>query len=85
VAIYWVNRCLPVASDALVKRMLLHVPLSIAFTVAYTYVNQSAAMLLGGPEPTPWLGANLFETIGKVHLPPGNVRVLGDRDDLRRS
>ena len=65
-AIYWVNRRLPVASDALLKRMLIHVPLSIVFTVAYTYVNQAATVMLGAPEAPPWLGATLFETIAKV-------------------
>jgi hypothetical protein len=58
VAIYWVNRRLPVASDALVKRMLLHVPLSILFTVAYTYITQVATVLLGAPEAAPWLGGS---------------------------
>jgi hypothetical protein len=36
-AIYWLNRKLPVAPDALVKRLLIHLPLSIVFTIAYTY------------------------------------------------
>jgi len=66
VAIYWVNRKLPVASDALVKRMLLHVPLSILFTVAYTYATQVATVLLDAPDAPPWLGGSLLETIGKV-------------------
>lgn len=66
VAIYWVNRKLPVASDALLQRMLIHVPLSIVFTVAYTYLNDAATILLGGPEAPPWLGTTLVETIAKV-------------------
>lgn len=66
VAIYWVNRQLPVAYDALLQRLLIHVPLSIVFTVAYTYLNDAATLLVGGPEAPPWLGATLFETIAKV-------------------
>ncbi len=38
VAIYWVNRKLPAAPDALLRRLLMHVPLSIVFTIAYTYL-----------------------------------------------
>ena len=66
VAIYWVNRKLPVASDALLKRLLLHVPLSIVFTVAYTYLNNAAMILTGAPEAPPWLGATLIDTVAKV-------------------
>lgn len=66
VAIYWVNRQLPVASDALLRRMLLHVPLSIAFTVAYTYLNQVAANVLGAPDAPQWLGETLIDTVTKV-------------------
>jgi len=83
VAIYWVNRKLPVASDALLKRLLLHVPLSIVFTVAYTYLNNAAMILTGAPEAPPWLGATLIDTVAKVDLPAGNIRLLGDCDDLR--
>jgi two-component system, LytTR family, sensor kinase len=66
VAIYWVNRKLPVASDALLQRMLIHLPLSIVFTVAYTYLNSAATLLVGGPEAPPWLGETLLETVAKV-------------------
>ena len=66
VAIYWVNRKLPVAYDALITRMLLHVPLSIVFNVAYTYLNGAITTLVGGPEAPPWLGDTLLDTVGKV-------------------
>ena len=66
VAIYWVNRKLPVASDALMQRILVHVPLSIGFAVAYTYLNSAAAHLMGAPEAPPWLGATLVDTVAKV-------------------
>ena len=36
-AIYWVNRKLPVAPDALLRRLLMHLPLSLVFTIAYAY------------------------------------------------
>jgi two-component system, LytTR family, sensor kinase len=66
VAIYWVNRKLPVAPDALLQRMLIHVPLSVLFTVAYTYLNSAATVMMGAPDAPPWLGASLLETIAKV-------------------
>src|SRR5262245_7452104 len=46
VAIYWINRKLPFAPDALVRRLLVHVPLSIVFTVAYGYLSKRVPILL---------------------------------------
>ena len=46
--------------------MLLHVPLSIVFTVAYTYLNSAAMILIGAPEAPPWLGETLIDTVAKV-------------------
>jgi two-component system LytT family sensor kinase len=43
-----VDRLLPVNRDALVLRFLFHVPLSLAFTVAYLYLNAAALDLLSG-------------------------------------
>ena len=45
--IYWVNRKLPFGKDALLRRLLCHVPLSLVFTVAYTYVNYGATLPAG--------------------------------------
>ena len=66
VAVYWVNRRLPVASDALLRRILIHVPLSLVFTVAYTYFNEIAALALGAPEVPPYLGTTVLDTISKA-------------------
>ena len=38
--IIWIDRRLPIERDALVRRFLFHVPLSVIFTVAYTYFNR---------------------------------------------
>lgn len=65
-AIYWVNRTLPFGKDALLPRLLCHVPLSLAFTVAYTYVNLGATILLGTPHDLPWLGPSLLETLARA-------------------
>jgi signal transduction histidine kinase len=66
VGIYWVNRVLPVKRDALLQRLLFHLPLSLAFTVAYTYLNYGLMTLLGAPSESNWLGDTVFETTTRV-------------------
>ena len=66
VAIYWVNRKLPVAPDALLRRLLIHVPLSIVFTIAYTYLYRGATLLLDAPNDPQWVGATILETTSHV-------------------
>jgi two-component system, LytTR family, sensor kinase len=66
VAIYWVNRKLPVAPNALLRRLLMHVPLSIAFTIAYTYLYRGAILLLDAPNDPQWVGATILETASHV-------------------
>jgi two-component system, LytTR family, sensor kinase len=65
-AIYWVNRKLPFRSDALLRRLLVHLPLSLAFGVAYTYLNFALTRVLDAPTETVWLGATVFETFTRV-------------------
>jgi hypothetical protein len=60
-AIYWVNRKLPVAPDALLKRLLIHLPLSVVFTIAYTYVYRGMTLLLDAPNDPQWVGATILE------------------------
>lgn len=64
--IFWANRRLPVGRDALVPRLLLHVPLSVAFTIAYTYLNYGMTVLLDAPTDASWVAGNLFETAIRV-------------------
>ena len=53
--IAWIDRQLPVDRDALVRRLLLHVPLSLAFTVAHLYLHYASSRLLRFPfEPAPF-------------------------------
>jgi signal transduction histidine kinase len=66
VAIYWTNKKLPVAPDALFKRMLIHVPLSIVFTIAYAYLYRGAIVLLDAPNDPQWVGATILETASHV-------------------
>ena len=80
--IYWVNRRLPFGKDALLRRLLCHVPLSLVFTVAYTYLNYGATLLLGVPAESPWLGPSVLETARPRQLPARHVRLLGHRRDL---
>ena len=63
VAIYWVNRQLPVARDALLQRLLIHVPLSLLFTTVYTYASDGAASLLHAPSDPSWVGATIVGTV----------------------
>jgi two-component system, LytTR family, sensor kinase len=42
-----VDRLLPVARDALIPRLLLHIPLSLVFTLAFTLLFYGASQLLG--------------------------------------
>lgn len=66
VGIYWVNRILPVGRDALILRFLIHIPLSLAFTVAYTYLNHGLAIVLDAPVDSNWVGATVMETASRV-------------------
>jgi two-component system, LytTR family, sensor kinase len=66
IAIFWVNRRLPFRSDALVRRLIVHVPLSLVFGVAYTYLNSAVTEVLGAPVETNWVGVTLLETITRV-------------------
>ena len=84
VAIYWVNRQLPVASDALLQRLLIHVPLSIVFAVIYTYFNSAVRRHDRRPRDTPLARRHAARNALEGHLSPGHVRVLGDCDDLCR-
>lgn len=44
-----IDRLLPVARDALIPRLLLHIPLSLVFTLAFTLLFYAASQLLGAP------------------------------------
>jgi two-component system, LytTR family, sensor kinase len=66
IAIYWVNRALPFRSDALFRRLAVHVPLSLVFGVAYTYLNTAVTAMFDAPIETAWVGATLLETITRV-------------------
>ncbi len=66
ICIYWVNRWLPVGRDALVPRLLLHVPLSVLFTIAYTYLNYGMTELVDAPTDASWVAEGLFETAVRV-------------------
>lgn len=66
IGIYWINRLLPVRRDNLLARFLIHAPLSLLFTVAYTYLNQGIASLIGATVETNWIGDSVFETLTRV-------------------
>ena len=66
IAIYWVNRTLPFAPNALLSRLAVHIPLSIVFTVAYSYIDYGATQLLDAPSDRNWVGPTLLDTMGRV-------------------
>lgn len=65
-AIYWVNRKLPFRPDALLRRLLCHVPFSVVFGVLFTYLNLAISDLLLAPLETMWVGSTVFETVSRV-------------------
>lgn len=66
VGIYWVNRLLPVGRDALVQRFIIHVPLSLVFTTAYTYLNHALIVVLDAPTDAGWVSGSVLETAMRV-------------------
>ena len=66
VGVYWVNRILPVGRDALFRRLLFHVPMSLVFTVGYTYLNYGLTLLFNAPVEANWLGESVFVTATRV-------------------
>src|SRR5262249_25239995 len=57
---------LPVAADALLQRLLIHVPLSIAVTTLYAYMSRGASLLIGSPNDPNWVGGSLVDTTLRV-------------------
>jgi len=64
--IIWIDRRLPIERDALVRRFLLHVPLSVVFTVAYTYLNYVNLILLDAPRDSSLLAGGVLTTSWRV-------------------
>ncbi len=64
--IYWVNRKLPFAPNALFRRLLVHVPLSLVFTVAFSYINLGVTRLLDAPNDPVWVGPTVLDTALRV-------------------
>ena len=66
VAIFWINRALPFAPDALLRRLLAHVPLSIVLTIAYAYLSRGVTLLIDAPNDPNWVGASILDTASRV-------------------
>lgn len=66
IPIVWLDRRLPVRRDLLLPRFLWHVPLSIVFTVAYTYLNLAGLWLLDVPRDASLLAGGLLATSWRV-------------------
>lgn len=66
VLIVWIDRSLPVRRDVLLRRFLWHIPLSIVFTVAYTYLHSGGLWLLDAPRDPSLLAGGLLATSWRV-------------------
>ena len=81
--IIWIDRRLPVEKDAIVRRFLWHVPLSLVFTVAYTYLNYLNLILLDVPrDPSLLAGGVLAASWRVVHRNGTLILVDDDRIPL---
>jgi two-component system, LytTR family, sensor kinase len=65
-AIIYIDRRLPVKKDALIRRFLFHVPLSVVFTVAFTYLNHASLFILDAPRDASLLTGGLLTTTWRV-------------------
>lgn len=61
-----IDRRLPIARDALFRRFLVHVPLSIVFTVAYTYLNYAILTFFDAPRDGSVLAGGVLATAWRV-------------------
>jgi two-component system, LytTR family, sensor kinase len=65
-AIVWIDRRLPVEKDALIQRFLWHVPLSLMFTVTYTYFNYLNLIILDVPRDPSLLAGGVLAAAWRV-------------------
>jgi two-component system LytT family sensor kinase len=66
ILIIWIDRRLPVQRDALFRRFLFHVPLSVIFTVAYTYLYHANLSVLDAPRDASLLAGGVLATAWRV-------------------
>ena len=66
ILIVWIDRRLPVQWDALVKRILWHVPLSLLFSLAFTYGRHWLLFLLDAPRDPSLLAGGVLATFWRV-------------------
>jgi two-component system LytT family sensor kinase len=59
--IIWTDRHLPVRRDALLQRLLLHIPLSFVFITAYTYAARALTLLLTGTSDDSWFTGGVLD------------------------
>jgi signal transduction histidine kinase len=64
--IIWIDRRLPIERDALFRRFLFHVPLSVIFTVAFIYLYYANLSLLDAPRDASLLAGGILGTSWRV-------------------
>lgn len=65
-AIVWIDRRLPVRRDALVQRLLWHVPMSFVFTLAHAYAYNITLALLDAPRDTSLLAGGVVSAFWRL-------------------
>src|SRR5690606_5891599 len=68
VLIIWIGSRLPVRRDALLPRLACHIPLSVLFTVAYTYLHYAGLWMLDVPRDPSLIAGGIVETATRVML-----------------
>jgi two-component system, LytTR family, sensor kinase len=66
ILIIWIDRRLPVERDALAQRVLWHVPLSLVFSLVFTYSNHGILYLLDAPRDPSLIAGGTLATFWRV-------------------
>jgi len=66
ITVMWIDERLPVSRTALTRRILWHIPLSVVFTVAFTYLNYGGLALLHAPRDASLLSGGVLATAWRV-------------------
>jgi two-component system, LytTR family, sensor kinase len=66
VLIVWIDRRLPVRRDVLLPRLICHIPLSVVFTVAFSYLHYGGRWLLDVPGDPSLVAGGLLATSWRV-------------------
>jgi two-component system, LytTR family, sensor kinase len=66
VCIVWIDRRLPVRRELLLRRFAWHIPLSVVFTMAFSYLHHAGLWLLDAPRDPSLLAGGVMATSWRV-------------------